>query len=62
MLNLTLEELQKLFDLLTAFEASSEFQEVVADSPEDLEAVRAALSAVNYVRNSRPEESNVKSS
>jgi hypothetical protein len=56
-MNLTLEELQRLNELLTAFEASPEFQEVVATSPEDLEAVKGALNAVNYVRVSRPEES-----
>jgi hypothetical protein len=57
MSNLTLEELQQLHELLTAFEASPEFQDVVATSPEDLEAVKAALNVVNYVRVSRPEES-----
>jgi hypothetical protein len=55
--NLTLEELQQLHELLTAFEASEEFQEVVVTSPEDLEAVKATLNVINYVRVSRPEES-----
>jgi len=59
--NLTLEELQQLHDLLAAFEASQELQDIVVSSPEDLSALGDTMHSINFARNSRPEESHGKS-
>ena len=51
--NLSPEELQHLHYLLTALQASQEFEDA---DPEDYDALNSTLTIINYVRTTRIEE------